>query len=86
MTEGEFEDRIEAAADAFDKHITKKWNASPLFRIGMKSVSMAAEFVLLVGAKGLAERGCQTAAACCFWLGTLGILADIVTFLAFRRK
>lgn len=86
MTEREFEQRVEAAADKFDKSITKQWDNNRFFRIGIKSVSLAAEVALILGAGYLVELGHKTVAAWCFWLGVAGIIADIVTAIMFRRR
>lgn len=86
MTEQEFEQRIEAAADKFDKSISKKWNNNRFFRIGIKSVSLTAEAALIFGAVHLAKQGYKTAAAWCFGLGAVGVIADIITAITFRRN
>lgn len=86
MTEKEFEQRIEAAADRFDKGITEKWNNNKSFRRSIKSVSILAEIGLIFGAGYLAEQGYKTAAVWCAGLGVVGVLADIITTITFRRK
>lgn len=97
MTEQEFEQRIEAAADRLerkieasaeklDRGITKKWNNNRLFRIGVKTTSIAAEIALIAGAWQLAEHGYKTAARWCLALAVLAITTDIITFIAFRKK
>lgn len=86
MTEKEFEQRIEAAADRFDKGITEKWNSNKSFRRSIKSVSILAEIGLIFGAGYLAEQGYKPAAVWCAGLGVVGVLADIITTITFRRK
>ncbi len=86
MTEKEFEQRIEAAADRFEKSITDKWNNNKCFRRGFKSGSIMAEISLILGAGHLAARGYKTTAAWCAGLGIVGVLADIITSITFRRK
>ncbi|MCI8464804.1 MAG: hypothetical protein HFI63_02925 [Lachnospiraceae bacterium] len=80
MTEKEFEQRIDAAADRFEKNITEKWNNNKCFRRSMKSISIMAEAGLLLGAGHLAARGYKTAAAWCAGLGIVGVIADIINY------
>lgn len=86
MTEKEFEQRIDAAADRFEKSITDKWNNNKCFRRSIKSISIMAEIGLILGAGHLAAQGYKTAAAWCTGLGIVGVLADIITSITFRRK
>ncbi len=86
MTEKEFEQRIDAAADRFEKNITKKWNNNKCFRRSMKSISIMAETGLILGAEHLAMRGYKTAAAWCARLGIVGVISDIITSIIFRKR
>ena len=86
MTEKEFEQRIDDAADRHEKNITEKWNNSKCFRRSMKSISIMAEIGLILGAEHLAEQGHKTAAAWCAGLGIVGVAADIITSITFKRN
>ena len=61
MTEKEFEQRIDAAADRFEK--TEKYNNNKCFRRSIKTISIMAETGLILGAGHFAARGYKTAAA-----------------------
>lgn len=80
-----FEQRVEDAADRFDRGITSRWK-NRSFRVAVKSVSVAAESGLLIAATYLSARGFGAAAACCFWLGLLGLACEVVLAIVFRQK
>lgn len=97
MTEKEFnqkienmvsllEQRIETATDHLDKGITQKYRQSRLFRFIAKGTSITAEIGLLAGAKHLADKGNRTAAIWCAGLSAVGLAADVLQILLFRRK
>lgn len=52
----------------------------------MKSISIMAEIGLILGAEHLAEQDHKTAAAWCAELGIVGMAADIITSITFKRK
>ena len=81
-----FERRVEAAADRLDKTVNRAWNRSRLFRCVSRGTSLAAEVGLLLVAGRLADRGNRTAAAWCARLSVVGLAADILTAICFRRK
>lgn len=86
MTEKEFEQRIDAAANRFEKSMTKKWNNNKGFRRGVRAMSIAGEVCFFWGAKHFAEKGYETIAFCCAGLGIIGILADAVTIITSKKK
>lgn len=86
MTEKEFERRIEVAAEKFEKDITDKWNNNKWFRRRIKSISIIAEAGLFLGAGHLAGQGYKTAATWCAGLGAIGVLADVITTISFRKR
>ena len=81
-----FERRVEEAADRLDRGVSVAWHKSRTLRITLKSISLAAEAGLTLGAARLAKQGHHTAAFWCFILGAAGLAADIVTAIAFRRR
>ena len=80
-----YERRVEAAADHLDKTVNRAWNRSRLFRCVSRGMSLAAEVGLLLAAGRLAERGNRTAAAWCAGLSAVGLAADILLAIFFRR-
>ena len=96
MTEREFnhkveeaaqrlEQRMEGAADRFEKALERKWEQKP-FQVVIKLVSLAAEVVLLIGSAFLFRTGHKSWATLCFWLGMLGIVWALFKRNFFRRK
>lgn len=97
MTEREFgqrvdaaaerlEQRIEAAADRLDRGLTRAWDGNKGFRRTAKAVSLAAEAGLIWGALRLAGRGHKGAAICCFALGAAGMAAAVLQAVLFEKE
>lgn len=82
----DFEQRVEAAANRLDKTVNRAWDRSRLFRCVSRGTSLAAEVGLLLAAGHLADRGYRTAATWCAGLSIVGLVADILTVICFRRK
>lgn len=80
-----FERRVEATADHLDKTVNHAWNHSRLFRCASRGISLAAEIGLLLVAGCLADRGNRTAAAWCAALSVVGLAADMLIAISFRR-
>ena len=80
-----FERRVEATADHLDKTVNHAWNHSRLFRCASRGTSLAAEVGLLLIAGHLADRGNRTAAAWCAGLSVVGLAADMLIAICFRR-
>ena len=80
-----FERRLETAADHLDKTVNHAWNHSRLFRCASRGISLAAEIGLLLVAGRLADRGNRTAAAWCAGLSVVGLAADMLIAICFRR-
>lgn len=80
-----FERRVETAADHLDKTVNRVWNRSRLFRCVSRGTSLAAEVGLLLIAGRLADRGNRTAAAWCAGLSVVGLAADMLIAICFRR-
>jgi len=85
MTEEMLEQKIEEAADRFEKSITNKWG-NRSFRFAFKSISVLAEIGLVIGSFALKENGYKTAWAWCFGLGVVGIAADVITSISFKKS
>lgn len=83
---GRFEQRVEAAADRFDKGITRVWEKNKLFRAAIRAVSLAVEAGLIVAAAILWAQGHPTGAAWCLGLGLLGIAADVIKAVVFKKE
>lgn len=81
-----FERRVETVADHLDKTVNCAWNRSRLFRCVSRGTSLAAEVGLLLIAGRLADRGNRTAAAWCAGLSVVGLAADMLIAICFRRK
>ena len=82
---GRFERRVEAAADRFDRGITRIWEKK-LFRAAIRAVSLAAEAGLIVAAAILRAQGHPSGAAWCLGLGLLGIAADVIKGVVFKKE
>lgn len=80
-----FERRVETVADHLDKTVNHAWNHSRLFRCASRGISLAAEIGLLLVAGRLADRGNRTAAAWCAGLSVVGLAADMLIAISFRR-
>lgn len=80
-----FERRIENAADHLDKTVNRAWDRSRLFRCVSRGTSLASEVGLLLIAGRLADRGNRTAAAWCAGLSVVGLAADMLIAICFRR-
>lgn len=81
-----FEQHVEAVADHLDKTVNHTWDCSRLFRCISRGASLGTEVGLLLAAGCLVERGHHTAATWCARLGVVGLIADILTAICFRRK
>ena len=81
-----FERRVEAAADHLDKTVNHAWNYSRLFHCASSGTSLAAVVGLLLVAGRLADRGNRTAAVWCAGLSVVGLAANMLTAICFRRK
>ena len=81
-----FERRVETVADHLDKTVNHAWNYSRLFRCVSRGTSLAAEVGLLLVAGRLADRGNRTAAVWCAGLSVVGLAANMLTAICFRRK
>ena len=81
-----FERRVETVADHLDKTVNRAWDRSSLFRCVSRGTSLAAEVGLLLVAGRLADRGNRTAAVWCAGLSVVGLAANMLTAICFRRK
>ena len=69
MSEKEFEERIDGVADRFEKRLPKNGIPKKCVRRSMKSISIMAEIGVILGAG----------------LGIVGVMADMITSITFRR-
>ena len=80
-----FEERVEGAADALDRAVThgleRRW-----FRFFFRTLSFAAEAGLIAGAFSLFQSGHRLWAGVCFWVGAIGLLCDVCRCLFLRRE
>ncbi|MFR9216807.1 MAG: hypothetical protein DBY17_00455 [Oscillospiraceae bacterium] len=97
MTEHEFDQKVEAAAQRFEQRVehaaakldnglNSAWNCSRVFRTVSRSASFAAGAGLLLAGRHLAGQGRGAAAACCFALGAAGLSAELAVLIFLRRK
>ena len=97
MTEHEFDQKVEAAAQRFERRVehaaskldnglTGAWNCSRVFRTASRAASFAAGAGLLLAGRHLAGQGRGAAAACCFALGAAGLSAELATLVYLRIK
>lgn len=85
MTEEKLERIIEDAANKFAGSVTKKWERRS-FRLKMKSISVLSEIGLMGGAYALNENGYKKTAIFCFSFALLGMAANAITEISFRRR
>lgn len=88
MTEERFgqmiENAVEGAANKLDASLERKWSHKAV-RVFTKLLSYAACLGLAIGAFEIKTRGYDIVAKICFITGAVGIIANIIMALVFRK-